>query len=129
MTPERLAELRRIAEAATPGPWWVDGWEVRTKDGDRFIASIAPAFQGASPDASCWEVDANIQYIAAFASTTALALLDEIERLRKEREVLAEAVMGWQRYLERDVGTERVHVKTLEAHGRALALLEGGGGE
>jgi len=91
LTPERLQELRRIAEAATPGPWWVDGWEARTKDGDRFIASIAPAFQGASPDVSCWEVDANIQHIAAFDPTTALALLDEIERLRREREVLAEA--------------------------------------
>ena len=55
----------------------------------------------------------------------------EIERLRREREVLAEAVMGWQRYLERDVGTEIVHVRTLEAHGRALALLGGeeGGGD
>lgn len=85
---ERLSELRRIAEAATPGPWWVDGWEARTKDGDRFIASIAPAFQGASPDASCWEVDANIQHIAAFDPPTVLALLDEIERLRRERETL-----------------------------------------
>ena len=55
----------------------------------------------------------------------------EIERLRRDREVLAEAVGGWQRYLERDVGTEIVHVRTLEAHGRALALLGGeeGGGD
>ena len=92
MTSERLEELRRIAEAATPGPWWVDGWEVRTKDGDHFIASIAPAFQGDHPDASCWELDANIRHIAAFNPTTALALLDEIERLRREWEVLAEAL-------------------------------------
>jgi len=90
LTPKRLQKLRRIAEAATPGPWWVDGWEARTKDGDRFIASIAPAFQGARPDASCWEVDANIQHIAAFDPMTALALLDEIERLRRERDALAE---------------------------------------
>lgn len=86
MTSDRLEELRRIAEAATPGPWWVDGWEARTKDDDRFIASIAPAFQGASPDASCWEVDANIQHIAAFDPTTCLVLLDEIERLRRDRD-------------------------------------------
>jgi len=92
MTSDRLEELRRIAEAATPGPWWVDGWEARTKDGDRFIANIAPAFQGASPDASCWEVDANIQHIAAFDPPTVLALLDEIERLQREREVLAAAL-------------------------------------
>ncbi|PZM88850.1 MAG: hypothetical protein DIU79_16255 [Actinobacteria bacterium] len=86
LTLERLSELRRIAEAATPGPWWVDGWEARTKDGDRFIASIAPAFQGASPDASCWEVDANIQHIAAFDPTTALELLDALTAARAETE-------------------------------------------
>lgn len=86
MTSERLEELRRIAEAATQGPWWVDGWEARTKDGDRFIASIAPAFQGAGPDASCWEVDANIQHIAAFDPTTALELLDALAAARAEAE-------------------------------------------
>src|SRR5690606_34802165 len=85
MTSDKLEELRRIAEAATPGPWWVDGWEARTKDGDRFIASIAPAFQGASPDASCWEVDANIQHIAAFDPTTVLPLLNRGEELSLAR--------------------------------------------
>src|SRR5690606_23791464 len=68
---------------------------------------------------------ANARHIATFDPPTVLALLDEIERLRWERETLAAAVMGWQRYLERDVGTEIVHVRTLEAHGRALALLDG----
>ena len=119
MTSERLEELRRIAEAATPGPWWVDGWEARTKDGDRFIASIAPAFQGASPDASCWEVDANIQHIAAFDPTTCLALLDRIEALEQERDAalgeveklrsvirdllpIAEARVAWEEEYESD---------------------------
>src|SRR5690606_42013867 len=86
LTPDRLYELRRIAEAATPGPWWVDGWEARTKDGDRFIASIAPAFKGARPDASCWELDANIRHTAAFDLTTALALLDALTDARAESE-------------------------------------------
>ena len=86
LTPKRLAELRRIAEAATPGPWWADGWEARTKDGDRFIASIAPAFQGAKPDASCWELDANIRHIAAFDPTTALELIDALTATRAEAE-------------------------------------------
>ena len=94
LTPKRLQELRRIAEAATPGPWWVDGWEVRTKDGDRFIASIAPAFRGDHPDASCWELDANIRHIATFNPPTVLAMLDEIERLRRERETLAAGRSG-----------------------------------
>jgi len=118
LTPERLQKLRRIAEAATPGPWWVDGWEARAKDGDRFIASIAPAFQGASPDASCWEVDANIQHIAAFASATALALLDEIERLRREREVLADVLKA---VYERDK-----HIRTCD-HCECATCPEGTG--
>lgn len=48
LTPDRLAELRRIAEAAVPGKW----------SGQDFQLAITPR--------------------------TALALLDEIERLRRE---------------------------------------------
>ena len=55
MTSDRLEELRRIAEAATPGP-------------EEIITPSHPVFD----------------------STTVLVLLDEIERLRREREVLAE---------------------------------------
>jgi len=88
------------------------------------ICDTQESGEGFTPEA----MDANARHIATFDPPTVLALLDEIERLRREREVLAEAVMGWQRYLERDVGTEIVHIRTLEAHGRALALLEGGGG-
>ena len=138
MTAERLAELRRIAEAATPGPWRIPGAHV--------FRVVAPETQNQGDPYYPWAVIAdadphsvdgeqaavNACYIAAFHPPTVLALLDEIERLRREREVLAEAVMGWQRYLERDVGTEIVHIRTLEAHGGALALLsseKGGGGD
>src|SRR5690606_3652657 len=51
MTSDRLEELRRIAEAATPGP-------------EEIITPSHPVFD----------------------STTVLVLLDEIERLRRERE-------------------------------------------
>src|SRR5690606_37150251 len=57
LTPERLKELRRIAEAATPGP-------------EEIITPSHPVFD----------------------STTVLVLLDEIERLRREREVMAEVL-------------------------------------
>ena len=133
LTVERLAELRRIAEAATPGPW---AWRMN-KDGR--ILDLITLETGYNEEIitpshiSAWlQVKSGLKdFIPAFAPATALALLDEIERLRREREVLAEAVMGWQRYLERDVGTEIVHVTTLEAHGRALTLLGGeeGGGD
>ena len=123
LTPERLAEWRRIAEAATPGPWEVVG-----------LAGYGGPYALRMPHRSgrTWYGVEGIkrredaEYFAAMNRNTVLALLDEIERLRREREVLAEAVMGWQRYLERDVGTEIVHVRTLEAHGRALALIAGG---
>lgn len=57
LTLERLQELRRIAEAATPGP-------------EEIITPSHPVFD----------------------STTVLVLLDEIERLRRERKVLAEVL-------------------------------------
>lgn len=129
LTPERLVELRRIAEAATPGPWEVVG-----------LAGYGGPYALRMPHRSgrTWYGVEGIkrredaEYFVAMNRNTVLALLDEIERLRREREVLAEAVMGWQRYLERDVGTEIVHIRTLEAHGGALALLsseKGGGGD
>lgn len=133
LTPDRLAALRRVAEAATPGPW---EWRM-SKDGR--ILDLITLETGYNEEIitpshiNAWlQVKGGLKdFIPAFAPATALALLDEIERLRREREVLAEAVMGWQRYLERDVGTEIVHVRTLEAHGRALILLGGeeGGGD
>src|SRR5690606_842837 len=55
LTPERLTELRRIAEAATPGP-------------EEIITPSHPVFD----------------------STTVLVLLDEIERLRREREEIVD---------------------------------------
>src|SRR5690606_26615746 len=91
LTPERLAELRRIAEAATPGPWRISG------DGpvDRFVIAsterdhIAETTRGGS---FTNEDLANAYHIATFDPPTVLALLNEIERLRREREALAEAL-------------------------------------
>lgn len=132
LTSERLQELRRIAETATPGPW-------RIIPGTNVFSVVAPETQNQRYPYYRWAVIAdtdpssvdgeqavaNACYIAAFHPSTVLAMLDEIERLWREREVLATAVMGWQRYLERDLGTGRVHLTTLEAHEHALALLDG----
>ena len=38
LTPERLAELRRIAEAATPGPWAVNPFRATVECLDRQCA-------------------------------------------------------------------------------------------
>ncbi|PZM88849.1 MAG: hypothetical protein DIU79_16250 [Actinobacteria bacterium] len=96
LTLERLAELRRIAEAAVPGKW----------SGQDFQLAMTPR--------------------------TVLALLDEIERLRRERETLAAAVMAWEEYRNAALGSiaevEAV-AKLREAHTKALAQLQGRGEE
>jgi len=80
-----LKELRKIAMAATPGPWTWDGE-------DEPNAMIAK-----SPKHGNWKVeiittDSGVYgpeaedrvHIAAFSPDTALALLDELERLQAE---------------------------------------------
>lgn len=87
-TPDRLQELRRIAEAATPGPW-TSPWE--QKDG---LDPEEYGFYGASGDKIVgllwydgWHLECseeNARHIATFDPPTVLAMLDEIERLRRE---------------------------------------------
>ena len=66
LTPERMQELRRIAEAATPGPWAFPHQK------DPYGCYLLPLSEN------------NASYIAAFDPTTVLALLDEIERLQQK---------------------------------------------
>jgi len=94
LTPERLAELRRIAEAATPGPWRIRT-DPRYDDADRFVIAsadrdhIVETTQGGS-----WTDEdlANARYISTFDPPTVRALLDEIDRLRRWREEMAEVL-------------------------------------
>src|SRR5690606_9216081 len=83
VTSERLEELRRIAEAATPGPW---AWD---KYLHLFSATGKPVltkpFSPDNPDV-VEAMPEDLDYIERFNPETALALLDEIERLRRERE-------------------------------------------
>src|SRR5690606_27053070 len=90
MTPERLAEVRRIAEEATPGPWGVNPWRAVVDE----MGTLTPICGMLWPTELRTEEQtrANAQHIAAFDPTTCLALLDEIERLRREREVMAEVL-------------------------------------
>lgn len=84
-------ELRRLAEAATPGPWthgWSDGsgrWTAFTEG-----ATIAADFEFESPGVvvggrDSWGVpfgvirESDAEYIAAVSPDVVLALLDEIE--------------------------------------------------
>lgn len=79
MTPDRLRGLRRIAEAATPGPWEVVG-----------LAGYGGPYALRMPHQSgrTWYGVEGIkrredaEYFVAMNRNTVLALLDEIERLR-----------------------------------------------
>lgn len=80
MTPERLAELRAIAAAATPGPWTTSSaWSVRSGR-DELVAAT-----------SYYNHEADAEFIAA-ARTAIPALLAEIERLVSERGALRAAL-------------------------------------
>lgn len=85
MTPTERDDLRRLAGSATAGPWSID----------RAGTNVAP-FNVVSPHGEAelgtysvargiwWE--ANAAFIAAANPQTVLALLDEIDALRKERD-------------------------------------------
>jgi hypothetical protein len=110
-----LVALRRTAEAATAGPWWVtedldddpDGSAVGVACGppdDSVMVAMTPGsarFDGATPRGQ-WEADA--AHMAGWDPTTAISLLD---RLRA-----AERALGG------DQGTvhagESVHIPALE---------------
>lgn len=74
-----LSELRKIAEAATPGPWNHEHERysaknvigIRPRD-DRWIGHCQPEFNG----------HANAEYICTFNPQTVLAMIEEIELVR-----------------------------------------------
>lgn len=75
-----LAEWRKVAEAATPGPWWNDWTEVYggTYDEPRYDANgdrdwIAETCANSPRD------DANGTHIATFDPATMLRLIDGLE--------------------------------------------------
>ena len=89
LTPERLHELRRIAEAATPGPWEVVGL-------DGYGGPYALRMPHRS-GRTWYGVEGikrreDAEYFVAMNRNTVLALLDEIERLRREQEEIADNV-------------------------------------
>ncbi len=82
LTPERLAELRRIAEAATPGPWEVVGLAVY---GGPYALRMPHRSGRTWYGVEGIKRREDAEYFVAMNRNTVLALLDEIERLRRER--------------------------------------------
>lgn len=112
MTQEELAEIRELAEKATPGPWygyldykenmieakgakWVMGLSptscpftesiIKTCGEDAALSFECPTQVLISPD--------NLDYIVAANPKTVLALLAEVERLRKMARYIAEQMV------------------------------------
>ena len=88
--------LRRLAEAATPGPWAWDQHRVPTLNGqagdpDLYVYETAVIEAEHSGECGCRSAcelelnvaDADAKFIAAADPTTVLALLDEIAALRR----------------------------------------------
>ena len=95
VTPETLAELRRLAEAATPGPWEAFG-AVDGRRGERWLGvttdmrAIESARAGDVFAAqNCTRQDA--LFIAAANPAAVLALLDDADALRAELAHMTEA--------------------------------------
>jgi regulator of replication initiation timing len=77
-------ELRKLAEAATPGPWMrLFGERTvydRTEDGCRGVPIVSSDY---SPPLQ--EEAKNLDYIAAANPQTIISLLDQIEQLQKQK--------------------------------------------
>lgn len=93
ITQARLAELRELAEAATPGPWFVapeiDGWRAgrptvvkATVNNPNLIATRRIVTVGQTRRHWDTKAEANVALIAA-ARMAIPELLDEIERLNR----------------------------------------------
>ena len=83
LTLERLSELRRIAEAATPGPYEVVGL---TGYGGPYALRMPHRSGRTWYGVEGIKRREDAEYFAAMNRNTVLALLDEIERLRLKRE-------------------------------------------
>lgn len=75
-------DLRKLAEAATPGPWSADAWKKILVDGvSADVGSIDAALvlMDGAP-----QLTADAAYIAAANPTTILSLLDRLEKAEAE---------------------------------------------
>lgn len=83
MTPKRIAELRALCEAATPGPWETVGTEIDAPTEEVVTADCAPCGWSGCSGARVEVSGANADFIVQ-ARTALPEALDEIERLQGE---------------------------------------------
>ena len=88
MTPALVAELRRLAEAATSGPWRVNSRAVEGPEDDDGYSSVVAYVEDEHTD----EWAANVRYLAAVSPDVVLGLLAALELARASGDRLAAAV-------------------------------------
>ena len=96
---ERWSELKKLAEKATPGPWWVDshGHRVSTEDGMQtvFIAAdkkMGPATRHPETgNLSHWPNDWDASYIVNASPDKILELIAALSAVTAERDRLRDA--------------------------------------
>jgi hypothetical protein len=104
------AEIRALAEAATPGPWAATSWTVEdcSTDGEPCAGRLVPAEEGDEVLYRSVHVvgggevchvepssEADARYIAAFSPERAIDLLDRLDAAEREVERLREAVADY----------------------------------
>jgi len=98
MTEPDLTELREIAEAATPGPWEVGITTFGDPNDGPTHSCVREAgsewFDHVAASEGCDEADLNMAHIAAFDPPTVIALIDELERLRRWKREAKEVLNG-----------------------------------
>lgn len=115
LTAKQRAELRRLAEAATPGEWRARGNEVLNGGQNRKPIVTRPDHQGM----------ADADYIAAANPATVLSLLDALEAAEADAEANEEAhdqALRAIRQMDAEKARLRARVEALERAGAKAAL-------
>lgn len=77
-----LSELRKLAQSATPGSWQDGGAHIFTSQEFKNEGPLIADFY------KCTDSQANIDYITALNPSTALRMIELLERAKKEFELM-----------------------------------------
>lgn len=87
LSPAREAQIRERAEAATPGPWCNDDWEIY--QGEEYQPGISQWIGETCRGTTTLEQDRADAAFAAHARTDVPALLTELDRIRADHDEMA----------------------------------------